>query len=109
MRHIPLALLLILVPSLAYAAETTADIVKRWEPFVIVGVVPLLVQAAKMAWDEMPAWLKPALAAMLGPALDQLLVLTAGTPSSTIAAVAAGLGGVGLRELLNQTGKKIAG
>lgn len=94
----------------AFAAETNMGVIERWKPFVIVTLVPLLVQGVKLyVVPKIPGWLLPVLAGALGPALDQVAVALSGAPGSPALAVAYGLGGVGVRELLNQIGKAAGG
>ncbi len=111
MNRLLIAAAVLLFPAVAYAqAKTGVDsgsIVKSLEPFLIAVVVPGLVQVAKAAWYAMPKWLMPILAGALGPVLDQLVALTAGTPSSPLLAVLMGLAGVGVREVANQVGKAV--
>lgn len=73
------------------------------DPKVIALVSPLLVGFVKKVTDKLPKWALPVLSACLGAALSAV------SGGDLASGAAAGLAGVGVREVVDQTKKSIAG
>lgn len=72
------------------------------DPKFIAFAAPLLVAGAKKVIDVLPSWSLPLLATVIGGVCS---AVGGGDPST---GVAAGLAGVGIREVLDQAKKKIS-
>lgn len=74
---------------------------------LIAAVVPVIVAAFKKLLPKVPTFLLPLLAPLLGAAGDFLLSLLAGVPATGWKGALAGLAGVGVREIVDQTKKAL--
>ena len=75
---------------------------------LIMALVPILVGLFKKSIPSIPKWALPILAGVLGAPLDQGIALLTGMEAHGVAAVVAGLAGVGLREVSDQSRKALA-
>lgn len=85
-------------------AASTAQAITLLTPVV----VPILVWGAKKLLADIPSVLLPILATVLGVGVTQLGVYMAGGHYGIVEGALLGLGGVGLREVLDQV-KKVIG
>ena len=77
---------------------------------IVAVLVPLIVQIFKTKlMPNIPTWLIPILALILGPLGELAVAKLSGTGWTGAAGAVAGLAGVGVRELFNQIGKAIKG
>ncbi|GAB4377514.1 MAG: hypothetical protein Kow00114_41830 [Kiloniellaceae bacterium] len=74
---------------------------------LIAVIVPLVIAVAKMIIPKIPKQMLPIIAGALGPAVELAIVQLNGSEFTGTAGVAAGLAGVGLREVWDQLGKTI--
>lgn len=74
---------------------------------LIAALVPVIVAAFKTLLPKVPTFLLPLLAPILGAAGDLLLGLLAGVPATGWKGALAGLAGVGVREIVDQTKKAL--
>lgn len=74
---------------------------------LIALVVPVIVAAFKKMLPKVPSWALPLLAPILGAAGDAILAVLAGVPMTGWQGALAGLAGVGVREVVDQTKKAI--
>lgn len=74
---------------------------------IIAVLVPIVIAAFKKVIPDIPKWLLPIIATALGPLFDLGIGLLAGSEFNGVAAVLAGLAGVGLRELKDQATKAL--
>lgn len=72
-------------------------------------IVPILVYFAKKAISNIPSALLPILATGLGIAVSQVGAMMTGGKYGLIGGALLGLGGVGLREILDQAKKAVVG
>lgn len=99
------------VPSLVdttAAATAPAAEAMPWQLGLIAVLSPLIVAGVKWLFPKIPGGWLPVIAPAAGLAIDLIAHFTAGTVMTPGWALAAGLTGVGLRELVDQ-GKKAAG
>lgn len=83
------------------------DLVQQIGLPLIAVLVPLVVGLFKKIVPDIPKWLLPVLAAVLGPAFDLGIAALSGAEFNGIAGVLAGLAGVGLREVKDQAIKAL--
>lgn len=72
---------------------------------IIIAAVPIIVAGIKRFIPERLSFVIPLLAGALGPLLDFISLKTTGVSAGTGAAVAYGLAGVGVREIIDQLRK----
>jgi len=70
-------------------------------------LIPVLVWGAKKGFTSIPSALLPILATALGVALDYVNQLVTGGGHGVVVGALLGMGGVGLREILDQTKKAV--
>lgn len=74
-------------------------LITEYGPLIIATVVPFAVAGFKKVWPNLPNFLKPIIAGVLGPVIDLGIAALAGIETSGIAAALIGLAGVGVREI----------
>lgn len=74
---------------------------------LIAVLVPIVVAAVKKMLPKVPSWALPLLAPIIGAAGDAILAVLAGIPMTGWQGALAGLAGVGVREIVDQTKKAI--
>jgi len=84
-------------------SQTAAQAITLLTPVI----VPIIVWGAKKILSNIPSMLLPILATALGVAVTQVGVLITGGHYGLIAGALLGLGGVGLREVLDQVKQTI--
>ena len=72
-------------------------------------LVPLVLAGAKKAIASLPSWLIPILAPILGAVLDVLNAQLTGFSGGGMLGAILGAAGVGLREIIDQIKKALAG
>ena len=82
----------------------TMDMQTAFTP-VLIALIPVLVNFIKKAVPDSMTWLVPLIAAVLGPVADLISQKALGVGVGPVAAVALGLAGIGLREVVNQLKK----
>lgn len=105
-----IVLLCLLCTAAAYAQATTPDPAATAAQAITLltpVIVPILVWAAKKVISNIPSVLLPIIATALGVAVTQVGAVIAGGHYGLIAGALLGLGGVGLREVLDQVKKTI--
>jgi hypothetical protein len=74
---------------------------------LIAVLVPIVVAAVKKMLPKVPSWALPLLAPIIGAAGDAILAVLAGIPMTGWQGALAGLAGVGVREIVDQTKKAL--
>lgn len=79
-----------------------AQFIADFGPGFIAAVVPVLVALYKRALPDLPTWLTPIIAVVLGPTVEFGLGWLASVPATGVKGALAGLAGIGVRELYDQ-------
>lgn len=83
------------------------DLIQQIGLPLIAVLVPLVVGLFKKIVPDIPKWMLPVLAGLLGPVFDLGIAAISGAEFSGIAGALAGLAGVGLREVKDQVVKAL--
>lgn len=83
------------------------DLIQQIGLPIIAVLVPIVIAAFKRVIPDIPKWLLPIMATALGPVFDLGIGMLSGAEFNGVAAVLAGLAGVGLRELKDQAQKAL--
>jgi hypothetical protein len=95
-------------PTTPVTPDVPANVV-GWLTMLLPVLVPVLIAGAKYLVPLMPGWWLPILAPLLGAGLDILGYYTAGTISNPLWSAVAGALGVFVRELYDQSKKRLTG
>ena len=74
---------------------------------VVIALIPIIVNYVKKLIPESQSWIVPLLAMVLGPLADFVAQKAVGVGVGPLAAVALGLAGIGLREIVNQLKQQV--
>lgn len=76
--------------------------------YVLIPILaPVLVACLRRLLPKLPRWLLPSLATAVGPLADYAGTFATGADTNPLLALALGAAGVGLREIADQTKKRV--